>query len=81
MLGRYWFEHVPIFELYSLGVSVPGDCLNALAVGCPRLQKLFMAALRGIMDRDLEPFLEHCPRLRQVDLLGLRCITADICHR
>ncbi|XP_046677806.1 F-box/LRR-repeat protein 4-like [Homalodisca vitripennis] len=66
---------------WCLGVSVPGDCLNALAVGCPRLQKLFMAALRGIMDRDLEPFLQHCPRLRQVDLLGVRSITADICLR
>lgn len=66
---------------HSLGVSVPGDCLNALATGCPRLQKLFMAALRGIMDRDLEPFLNHCRHLRQVDLLGVRSITADICFR
>ncbi|XP_054288898.1 F-box/LRR-repeat protein 4 [Macrosteles quadrilineatus] len=66
---------------WCLGVSVPGDCLTALAVGCPRLQKLFMAALRGIMDRDLEPFLTHCRQLRQVDLLGVRSITADICLR
>lgn len=65
----------------SLGVSIPGDCMNALATGCPRLRKLFMAALRGIMDRDLEPFIKHCPRLRQVDLLGVRSITADICLR
>uniref|UniRef100_A0A1B6DHT4 F-box domain-containing protein n=1 Tax=Clastoptera arizonana TaxID=38151 RepID=A0A1B6DHT4_9HEMI len=66
---------------WCLGVSVPGDCLNALAIGCPRLRKLFMAALRGILDRDLEPFVKHCPRLRQVDLLGVRSITADICLR
>ncbi|XP_075237564.1 F box and leucine-rich-repeat gene 4 [Lycorma delicatula] len=66
---------------WCLGVSIPGDCMTALAKGCPKLKKLFMAALRGIMDRDLHPFVTHCPHLQQLDLLGVRSITADICLR
>lgn len=66
---------------WCLGVSIPGDCMTALAMGCPRLRKLFMAALRGIVDRDLEPFLKYCPHLQQVDLLGVRSITADVCYK
>ncbi|PSN29548.1 F-box/LRR-repeat protein 4, partial [Blattella germanica] len=57
-------------EEVDLGVGAPGDSLNSLASGCPRLRKLFLAALRGVTDRDLEPFIEHCPLLEQVDLLG-----------
>jgi F-box/leucine-rich repeat protein 4 len=64
---------------FSLGVGAPGDSLHSLATGCPSLRKLFLAALRGITDRDLEPFIEHCPALEQVDLLGGRSITSDIC--
>ncbi|RZF47708.1 hypothetical protein LSTR_LSTR014625 [Laodelphax striatellus] len=66
---------------WCLGLSIPGDCMTSLAQGCPRMRKLFMAALRGITDRDLLPFVTRCPRLQQLDLLGLRCITADICLR
>ena len=65
----------------SLGVGAPGDSLHSLASGCPRLRKLFLAALRGVMDRDLEPFIEHCFLLEQVDLLGVRSITSDICFK
>lgn len=66
---------------WCLGVSIPGDCMSSLARGCPRLKKLFMAALRGITDRDLVPFLECTPHLEQVDLLGVRSITPHMCHR
>lgn len=61
------------------GVGAPGDSFYSLATGCPRLRKLFLAALRSITDRDLEPFIEHCPTLEQVDLMGGHSITSDIC--
>lgn len=53
----------------------------ALANGCRGLRKLFMAALRGITDRDMYPFINNCPRLQQVDLLGIRSITPQVCLR
>ncbi|KAK7601643.1 hypothetical protein V9T40_009084 [Parthenolecanium corni] len=64
---------------WCLGVSIPGDCFLALAMGCPRLRKLFMGTLRGINDRDLYPFINNCPDLEQIDLLGNRGITSDVC--
>ncbi|KDR23668.1 F-box/LRR-repeat protein 4-like isoform X2 [Zootermopsis nevadensis] len=64
---------------WCLGIGAPGDSLYSLATGCRSLRKLFLSALRGITDRDLEPFIEHCPALEQVDLLGGRSITSDIC--
>ena len=63
----------------SLGVSIPGDCFLSLAMGCPRLRKLFMGTLRGINDRDLYPFIYNCPNLEQIDLLGNRGITSEVC--
>ncbi|XP_014242278.1 F-box/LRR-repeat protein 4 [Cimex lectularius] len=66
---------------WCLGVSIPGECLTALAAGCPKLRKLFVASLRGITDRDLIPFINNCPHLQQVDLLGIRNITPQICYR
>nr|BDI00198.1 Fbxl4 protein [Gryllus bimaculatus] len=66
---------------WCLGFGPPGDSLHALARGCPRLKKLFFAALRGVTDRDLEPFIELCPLLEQVDLLGVRSISPDLCEK
>ncbi|KAF6209124.1 hypothetical protein GE061_014867 [Apolygus lucorum] len=66
---------------WCLGVSIPGECMMALATGCRKLRKLFLAALRGITDRDLAPFMENCPHLQQVDLLGVRSITPFLCLR
>ncbi|XP_066993757.2 F-box/LRR-repeat protein 4 isoform X2 [Anabrus simplex] len=64
---------------WCLGFGAPGDSLLAVAKGCPHLKKLFLAALRGVGDRDLEPFIELCPEMEQVDLLGVRSITPEIC--
>ncbi|KAK6618314.1 hypothetical protein RUM44_002766 [Polyplax serrata] len=66
---------------WCLGFTLPVDSLCALAVGCPKLKKLFLTALRGICDKDLEPFIKSCPDLEQIDLLGVRGITPDICLR
>lgn len=61
-------------------MGAPGDSLRALATSCQNLEKVFLAALRGLTDRDLEPFLA-CPKLRQLDFLGARSLTPEICLR
>nr|CAD7402773.1 unnamed protein product [Timema poppensis] len=64
---------------WCLGVGAPGNSLHALAKGCPRIKKLFLAALRGVGDRDLEPFMDFCPNMEQIDLVGVRSITSTVC--
>ncbi|CAK9798352.1 F-box/LRR-repeat protein 4 [Anthophora plagiata] len=61
------------------GMGAPGDSLRTLLSSCRYLEKVFLAALRGLTDRDLEPLL-LCQRLQQLDLLGARCLTPDICY-
>ncbi|CAD1480894.1 unnamed protein product, partial [Heterotrigona itama] len=61
------------------GMGAPGDSLRALLFSCRCLEKVFLAALRGLTDRDLEPLL-LCQRLRQLDLLGARSLTPDTCY-
>lgn len=60
-------------------MGVPGDSLRALLSSCRYLEKVFLAAFRGLTDRDLEPLL-LCSRLQQLDLLGARSLTPDICY-
>ncbi|CAB3261282.1 unnamed protein product [Arctia plantaginis] len=43
------------------------------------LRKLFLGALRGVGDRDLRALLPRAPKLAQLDLLGVRAVTPDIC--
>ncbi|KOB77619.1 putative fbxl4 [Operophtera brumata] len=43
------------------------------------LRKLFLGALRGVCDRDLRALVSRAPRLTQLDLLGVRAVTPDIC--
>nr|CAD7425229.1 unnamed protein product [Timema monikensis] len=64
---------------WCLGVGAPGNSLHALAKGCPGIKKLFLAALRGVGDRDLEPFMDFCPNMEQIDLVGVRSITSTVC--
>ena len=61
------------------GMGAPGDSLRALLFSCRYLEKVFLAALRGLTDRDLEPLL-LCQRLQQLDLLGARSLTPEICY-
>ncbi|XP_004924136.1 F-box/LRR-repeat protein 4 isoform X1 [Bombyx mori] len=43
------------------------------------LRKLFLGALRGVCDRDLRSLLPRAPKLTQLDLLGVRAVTSDVC--
>ncbi|XP_026734668.1 F-box/LRR-repeat protein 4-like isoform X1 [Trichoplusia ni] len=62
---------------WCLQAGGSGEWLGWLAGGC--LRKLFLGALRGVSDRDLRALLP-APRLAQLDLLGVRAVTPDICH-
>lgn len=63
--------------LYSGGLGAPGNSLRALLSSCRYLEKVFLAALRGLTDYDLEPLL-YCSRLQQLDLMGARSLTPAI---
>lgn len=58
----------------------PGDSLKELIKGCPNLKKLFLAAIRGLTDRDLENIANYCPNLEQLDLLGVMGISTEKCY-
>ncbi|XP_033231673.1 F-box/LRR-repeat protein 4 isoform X2 [Belonocnema kinseyi] len=59
------------------GMGIAGDSLRALLISCRNLEKVFLTALRGLTDRDLEPLL-LCQRLQQLDVMGARSLTHDI---
>ncbi|XP_015183104.1 PREDICTED: F-box/LRR-repeat protein 4 [Polistes dominula] len=61
------------------GMGAPGDSLRELLSSCRYLEKVFLTALRGLTDRDLEPLL-LCQRLQQLDLLGARSLTPEMCY-
>ncbi|XP_071446527.1 F-box/LRR-repeat protein 4 [Hetaerina americana] len=64
---------------WCFGIGMPGESLRNLASNCPHLQKIFLAAVRGVSDMDINAFLQNCPEIQQLDLLGAWEITPDIC--
>ncbi|CAG9786605.1 unnamed protein product [Diatraea saccharalis] len=62
---------------WCLQAGGSGEWLAWLSGG--ELRKLFLGALRGVCDRDLRALLPRAPRLAQLDLLGVRAVTPDIC--
>lgn len=57
----------------------PSESLKLLVQNCTKLKKLFLAAIRGITDRDLENIAKHCFNLEQLDLMGIPTISAEMC--
>lgn len=55
----------------------PTDSLVAFLKGCPKLKKLFLTAVRGLTDRDLDNIANNCPNLQQLDLMGIFGISTD----
>ncbi|XP_030040912.1 F-box/LRR-repeat protein 4 isoform X2 [Manduca sexta] len=62
---------------WCLQAGGSGEWLSWLCGG--ELRKLFLGALRGVCDRDLRALLPRATRLAQLDLLGVRAVTPDIC--
>ncbi|KAJ8669039.1 hypothetical protein QAD02_000298 [Eretmocerus hayati] len=60
------------------GVGALGDSLRVFLSSCKNLEKVFLTYMRNLTDRDLEP-LFSCRRLKQLDLLGARTLSPDIC--
>lgn len=63
--------------LYSLREATLGDSLKEFLINCPKLKKLFLAAVRGLTDRDLEDIANLCPNLEQLDLMGVLGISKE----
>ncbi|CAL1676719.1 unnamed protein product [Lasius platythorax] len=59
--------------------SSHGETLVKLFSSCQFLEKVFLAAFRGLTDRDLKG-LTQCKHLKQLDLLGALSLTSDICY-
>ncbi|KAG8227934.1 hypothetical protein J437_LFUL008746 [Ladona fulva] len=64
---------------WCFGISVPGESLRQLASNCRSLKKVFLAAVRGVSDGDINSFIQNCPDLQQLDLLGAWELTPDMC--
>ena len=60
---------------------MPGESLKMLLRGCPKLKKLFLAAIRGLTDRDLDNIATYCPHLEQLDLMGIMTISTEMCYK
>ncbi|XP_012227104.2 F-box/LRR-repeat protein 4 [Linepithema humile] len=56
-----------------------GETFRKLFSSCQSLEKVFLAAFRGLTDRDLKE-LTLCKRLKQLDLLGALSLTSEICY-
>uniref|UniRef100_A0A1B0FMI4 Uncharacterized protein n=1 Tax=Glossina morsitans morsitans TaxID=37546 RepID=A0A1B0FMI4_GLOMM len=56
---------------WCLGEASLGDTLREFLTQCTKLKKLFLAAVRGLTDRDPEYIANLCPNLKQLDLMGI----------
>lgn len=57
--------------------AFPGEGLKTLLQGCRKMKKLFLAAIRGLSDRDLLVIAECCSELEQLDLMGVLGISQE----
>lgn len=56
--------------------AFPGDGIKTLLQGCRKMRKLFLAAIRGLSDRDLL-VISECTELEQLDLMGVLGISQE----
>lgn len=61
--------------------QVPGDSLTEIANGCKRLRRLILSEWRGISDQQLMPIILSCKELSQLDLMGIKNISAELCEK
>lgn len=61
--------------------STPGESLKQLFRNCPKLKKIFLTAIRGITDRDLDNIINMCPNVEQLDFMGIMGISTEMCYK
>ncbi|TMW49956.1 hypothetical protein DOY81_004947 [Sarcophaga bullata] len=62
---------------WCLREATLGDSLKEFLTKCTKIKKLFLAAVRGLTDRDLEYIANLCPNLEQLDLMGVLGISKE----
>ncbi|KAF5302664.1 hypothetical protein FQA39_LY19055 [Lamprigera yunnana] len=66
---------------WCLILNEPGNCLERISHGCKDLTRLIISGWRGITERHLLPIIQSCRHLSQLDLLGVKNVSRDICDR
>ncbi|XP_028415668.1 F-box/LRR-repeat protein 4-like [Dendronephthya gigantea] len=78
------FQNCPNLEEIDLGwcsnVATHG-CLRLLVTHCPKIKKIFLTALRTVLDDDLIAISENCTMLEQLDILGNSNVTKKSAER
>lgn len=57
------------------------ESLRSLILNCKMLNKLILAAIRGISERDLDNIANNCANLEHLDLMGIVGISSEMCLR
>ncbi|XP_048580350.1 F-box/LRR-repeat protein 4 isoform X2 [Nematostella vectensis] len=60
---------------WCTNVVSSSGCIQELTRKCPKLKKLFMAAIRSVSDDDVNEIAENCKELEQLDILGTALVT------
>ncbi|XP_060530492.1 F-box/LRR-repeat protein 4 [Cylas formicarius] len=79
------FQYLSNLEELDLGwcliSSDPGNCLLEIASGCKKLRRLVLSEWRGASDQLIMPVILSCKELSQLDLLGIKNITSELCEK
>ncbi|XP_066245198.1 F-box/LRR-repeat protein 4 [Euwallacea similis] len=59
----------------------PGDCLKEIAGGCKKLRRLILSEWRGVTDQQLMSIVLSCKELSQLDLIGIKNISSELCEK
>lgn len=80
---------------WCLVLCHPDHCLEKIAQGCPNLRRysslrhsfiftnsrrLILCGWRGLSDNLLIPIIQNCRKLEQLNLLGIKNITGEVCE-
>ncbi|CAH1967496.1 unnamed protein product [Acanthoscelides obtectus] len=79
------FGKFPLMKELDLGWCLinkdPGDCLRYIVDGCPHLSRLILSEWRGLNDHLIIPLIMTCKELTQLDIFGIKNITAELCEK
>lgn len=58
-----------------------GNKLTELSIGCPKLVRLILAGWHFVNDDNLIPLIKNCRYIQQLDLLGAKNISENVCEK